>query len=207
MDKDYEVIYVDDGSKDDSLKILRHMRSKDKRIRILGLDKNYGQTSALHAGFYAARGNFIVTLDADLQYDPGDIIKIIKGLEGADVVISYRTNRRAIDGYIKDASSMIARWIRNKLLREDFKDAGSFRGFRKTCLKRTMLYKGLQVFIPSLLQMQGFRIREIPVRVYPRKYGKSKYGIKNRLFRQLRTLLAVKWMKDNLIKYKVKEEV
>lgn len=141
LNKDYGVIYIDDGSTDNSFEILREIQLQDNRVQLISFDKNYGQTSALLAGIQNARGDFILTIDADLQYDPNDLIRILNELEGCDVVACYRSERRCADGYIKFISSKIGNYVRNKVLKENFKDAGCFlRGYREKCLDRLALY-------------------------------------------------------------------
>lgn len=204
LNKNFEIIFIDDGSSDKSFRVLEEIKAIDTRIRVIKFYKNYGQTSALAAGLFYARGDFILTIDADLQYNPRDLIRIFKELENNDVVITYRVNRRIVDGNIKFIASKIANHIRNKVLKENFKDVGFLRGYRKKCLDRLVLYRGFQVFIPSFLNMEGYRIKEIEVESYPRRYGKSKYNIKNRLFRELFALMIVKWMQKNRLKYRIK---
>ena len=205
LDRDYEVIYIDDGSTDGSFKILKEIESKDEKVMLISFDRNYGQTAALDMGFHSARGNFILTMDADLTYDVSDLIRILNELKNSDVIIGYRCNRKETDGLIKHISSKAANYIRNKLLGENFKDAGCFlRGYRKECIEKITLYKGFQVFMCSLMKTRGYKVREIEVRTYPRIYGKSKYNIRNRLFKGLVALLIVRWMQSHLLSYKIK---
>jgi glycosyltransferase involved in cell wall biosynthesis len=208
LGKSYEIIFINDGSKDSSLKILNEIKLKNDRVKLISFKKNYGKTSAIAAGFRRAKGDFILTVDADLQYDLNDLIRILRELEYNDCVISYRFNRREVDGFIKYISSKIANYVRNKILGENFKDVGCFlAGYKKECLDKLVFYRGFQVFIPSLLNMLGFRIKEIGVRVYPRKYGKSKYNIRNRLFKEFLALLVIKWMQKNRLKYKILNDI
>lgn len=200
--KQYELIFVNDGSNDGSLNILKDIQHKDISVRVISFDKNYGQTSALDAGFKAAEGKIILTIDADLQYDPRDLLRIIKELDNNDVdaVLGRRINRTS--GFFKNTSSKAAIFVRNVLLREFYQDS-SLAGYKKTAIKNLTLYAGTQVFIPTLLKMQGCRIKEINVKEYPRKHGKSKYNIRNRIFSGLFALFVVRWMKANKLKYKI----
>jgi len=158
----------------------------------------------LDAGLRAARGEFILTIDADLHFNVKDFIRILKELENYDVVIGYRINRRQVDGYVRFTASKIANYVRNKVLNESFKDTGCFiRGFRRTCLNKLELCKRGQNLMISLLNMKGYRIKEIPVKVYPRKFEKSKYTVKKMLFEALPALLLVKLKQKNLLKYKI----
>jgi len=204
LGKDYELVFVDDGSSDKSLEELKEIRSKDSRVRIISFDRNYGQTCAFDAGFKAAKGEFVLTMDADLTYDIRDCLRILDALSDSDAVIGVRSNRKAVDGMIKFISSKIANLARNAVLKEDFKDAGcALRGFRSIALKDLLLYRGTQVFIISLLHMQGYKIKEIGVKCYPRKYGKSKYNIRNRILKELFALFAVWYMKFRRLHYNI----
>lgn len=205
LNRNYEIIYIDDGSTDESFKILKEIELRDREVKLISFERNYGQTAALDMGLHAAHGNFVLTIEADLTYDVGDLMRILNELENSDVVIGYRCNRKDTDGYVKHISSKVANYIRNKLLREDFKDAGCFlRGYKKGCLKEVILYKGFQVFMCSLMKMRGYKVKEIKIEVYPRIYGKSKYNIRNRLFKELGALLIVRWMQDHSLSYKIK---
>lgn len=206
MNREYEIIYINDGSNDNSFEILQRIQSDDAKIKLINFYKNYGQTSALYAGLHQAKGEYILTMDADLQNDANDLIRILEELHKNDVVIGNRINRKACDGFIKFISSKIANFVRNKVLKEDFKDVGSpLRGYRRGCLKDliSMKYEEFYVFTISLLNMAGYQIKEIPVKTYRRKYGKSNYNIRNRLFKTLIALLVVKWLQNNRLRYKI----
>jgi dolichol-phosphate mannosyltransferase len=204
LHKQHELIFVNDGSTDNSLSILKNILQADKSVKIISFDKNYGQTSALDAGFKHAKGEIIVTIDADLQYAPQDLLRIIDELERSDIdaVFGKRINRAS--GFVKTICSKVAVFVRNAVLRETYQDC-SLAGYKKICLRDLVLYGETQVFIPALLIMEGRKIKEINVREYPRKYGKSKYGIRNRFLKGLHALLVVKWMKSNKLKYKIAE--
>lgn len=203
LNEEFEIIFVDDGSTDDSFGILKEIALKDKRVKPIKFAQNYGQTSALDAGLRRAKGDFILTIDADLQYDPKDLIRIFEELKNNDVVICHRINRRNSDGCIKDLSSKIANYIRSMVLKEDFTDVGFLKGFRRECLEGLFLYDGFEVFVASLMNIAGWRIKKIDVELSSRKYGKSKYNIRNRFFKRAVALMIVKWMKDNRLKYKI----
>ena len=159
-------------------------------------------------GFKAARGRYVVTMDADLQNDPHDIPMLLSHLEQWDAVTGWRVNRAAGDSLIRRLSSQIANRVRNVLSDETIRDSGcTFRGFRRECLKDLVLYKGFHRFIPTLLRMRGFRVLEVPVNHRLRRFGQSKYGIGNRAFRAFYDLLVVRWMKDRLLRYEVAENL
>jgi dolichol-phosphate mannosyltransferase len=200
--KSYELIFINDGSLDNSLNILKDIAKKHGFVRIISFDKNYGKTFALDAGLKNAKGEIVLTIDADLQYDPKDLLNIIAELENSniDAVLGRRINRTS--GFIKKICSHVAIFIRNKVLKESYKGC-YLAGYKKQALKNLILYKGFQDFIPCLLKMEGCSVKEINVKEYPRKYGKSKYGIMNRFLKGLCALLVVKWMKDNRPKYRI----
>jgi dolichol-phosphate mannosyltransferase len=202
----YEAIFVDDGSQDRSAEIIRECREQDPRVRLLRLKANAGETAATDAGFKASRGRYVVVMDADLQNDPHDIPAMLAHLERWDAVTGWRVHRAAGDSRIRRLSSRIANRIRNALSQESIQDSGcTFRAFRRECLRDLVLYKGFHRFVPTLLKMQGFRVLEVPVNHRPRRFGASKYGIRNRALRAFLDLLVVRWMKDRQLRYEVAE--
>lgn len=200
-----ELIFVDDGSGDGSRGRLRALAAKDPRVRVLALDRNHGQTAALDAGFRAARGDVIVTLDADGQNDPADIPKLLAELGRAEVVNGVRVGRR--DGWLRRVSSRVANGVRNRVTGESVTDVGcSLRAMRAEPLRRVKLFRGAHRFLPTLLRLEGARVVEVPVSHRPRRSGRSKYGIRNRLFAGVVDLLAVRWMQARALRYDVREE-
>jgi glycosyltransferase involved in cell wall biosynthesis len=205
LKRDFEIIYINDGSVDGSLMVLEDIRREDPKVKLINFDVNYGQTSALDAGFRYAQGKHILTMDADMQSDANDLVKIYAELQTHDVVIGNRINRLECDGLVKFLSSRIANGVRNLVLRENFKDVGCFlRGYKRECIEGLVLYRGLQVFILSLLNMKGYKIKELDVTMSPRKFGKSNYGLNNRLLKELIALFFVRWCKDNALHYCIK---
>jgi glycosyltransferase involved in cell wall biosynthesis len=205
-----EILLVDDASKDDSWKQIETLVKKDPRVRGLKFMHNCGETAASDAGMRAARGQFVMTMDADLQNDPRDIPKFIEALnQGWDCVCGSRVaNRGKGDSFVKVVSSRIANWVRNKLSQENITDAGcTYRAFKRECVDRLKLYRGLHRFIPTLLKMEGYTVTEIAVSNNPRVHGESKYGVWNRLFKSFRDLLAIRWMKSRLLNYQVELEL
>lgn len=195
-----EIIFVDDGSRDESLQLLRALEAKDARVRVVALDVNAGQSAALDAGFRAVRGDVIATLDADLQNDPADIVRLLPGLEQADVVNGIRTPRN--DDLVRRVASRVANAVRNRMTGVHVSDIGcSLRVMRTRHVRRIKLYNGLHRFLPTLLAMEGARLCEVEVAHRPRRYGVSKYGIGNRLFVAVADLLAVCWMQRRMLRY------
>lgn len=205
---EYEVIFVDDGSKDRSAEIVRGFRDHDARVRLVRLKANAGETAATDAGFKTVRGRYVVVMDADLQNDPHDIPTMLTHLDQWDAVTGWRVNRAAGDSWVRQVSSRIANDVRNRLSEETIQDSGcTFRAFRRECLRDLVLYKGFHRFIPTLLKMRGYRVLEVPVNHRPRRFGQSKYGIGNRAMRAFVDLLVVRWMKDRLLRYEVAENL
>ena len=205
-----EILLVDDGSSDGSWQAIESLVAKDPRVRGLKFKFNCGETAASDAGLRAARGKYVMTMDADLQNDPADIPKFIEALgQGWDCVCGTRVATRGKgDNFIRVASSRIANSVRNKLSDENITDAGcTYRAFKRDCVARLKLYRGLHRFIPTLLKMEGFTVTEIPVTNNPRLHGESKYGVWNRLFKSFRDLLAIRWMKSRLLAYQVAIEL
>jgi glycosyltransferase involved in cell wall biosynthesis len=207
---DGEILLVDDGSKDGSWAQIEKLVAQDARVRGLKFKTNCGETAASDAGLRAARGKYVMTMDADLQNDPKDIPAFIQTLDkGWDCVCGTRVATRGKgDSFIRVASSRIANWVRNKLSEEQISDAGcTYRAFKRECVAKLKLYRGLHRFIPTLLKMEGFTVTEIAVTNNPRLHGESKYGVWNRLFKSLRDLLAIRWMKSRLLGYEVATEL
>ena len=190
-----EIVLVDDGSGDGSPTILRELAHKDERVRVITLEGRYGQASALDAGFRAARAPITVTLDADLQNDPADIPMLLEHLgDDVDVVNGVRRDRH--DTVWKIFTSRIANGVRNRLTGESVTDVGcSLRVMRTVFLRRIRLDRGLHRFLPTLLRLEGARMVEVPVSHRPRRYGRSKYGARNRLFAAIADLVRVRRMK------------
>jgi glycosyltransferase involved in cell wall biosynthesis len=204
----FEVVFVDDGSRDRSAELIRGFRDVDPRARLVRLKVNAGETAATDAGFKAARGRWVVTMDADLQNDPHDIPTLLAHLDRWDAVTGWRVNRGEGDSLVRRISSRVANRTRNLISDESIQDSGcTFRAFRRECLRGLVLYRGFHRFIPTLLKMRGYRVIEVPVRNRPRRFGQSKYGVLNRLFVATADLLVVRWMKNRLLRYEVAEDL
>ncbi len=205
---EFEVIFVDDGSQDRSAEVIRGLREADRRVRLVRFKANAGESAATDAGFRAARGRWVVTMDADLQNDPADIPRLLAHLDQWDAVTGWRVNRASGDVLPKRIASWVANRIRNWVSDEVVADSGcTFRAFRRDCLRGLVLYRGFHRFIPTLLRMQGYRVIEIPVNHRSRRFGRSKYGITNRALGAFCDLLAVRWMKSRTLRYEVAEDL
>jgi glycosyltransferase involved in cell wall biosynthesis len=206
LGKTYEMIFVDDGSKDQSRRLLKEMVTQYPQIRVLGFKKNCGETAAGAAGIKEARGGIVITIDADLQNDPKDIPRMLDYLKEYDMVTGWRQKRE--DSWVKRITSKIANRIRNSLSGEEIQDSGcTFRAYKRKCLQEIKLYKGMHRFLPTLVKMEGYRVIEIPIAHHPRKFGVSKYTTWNRMWRAFVDLLAVKWMKSRHIHYDIEERI
>jgi len=199
--RSFEIIYVDDGSTDGSGPLLDELARYYLEVRVFHFDRNYGQTSAFHAGFHQAGGELIATLDGDLQYDPADILTLLPLAEHYDLVCGWRQDRH--DTLVKRLSSRIANAIRNAVIHDGVHDTGcSLKVFRRRVVERIPLFEGMHRFFPALARLYGFTVTEVPVRHFPRAHGQSKYGIGNRIFKGLRDLLAVRWMQRRRLTYR-----
>lgn len=201
-----EVVFVDDGSRDGSLALLRTIAAGDARVRVVELDGNQGQTAAFVAGFAAARGAITVTLDADLQNDPADIPRLLDAFDGtgADVVNGVRVRRN--DSWLRRVSSRVANGVRNRVTHESVSDVGcSLRAMRTEQLRRIRPFRNMHRFLPTLLRLEGAsRIVEIPVSHRPRRHGSSKYGIGNRLWVGIADLYGVRWLQARHLSVRVR---
>jgi glycosyltransferase involved in cell wall biosynthesis len=205
----YEIVITDDCSQDKSWDILKGLAVADPRVRVQRLNRNCGESAASWAGLKAARGQFLVTLDADLQNDPKDLPKFIEALKRYDCVCGTRVESRGQgDSFIRIASSRIANWVRNKLSGERISDAGcTYRAFKRECVQNLKFFKGMHRFLPTLFKIEGFTVTEIAVSNNPRFAGQSHYGVWNRLFASFYDLLAVRWMKKRMFRFTVAERV
>ena len=202
----FEVLFIDDGSRDRSAEIVRGFRDADPRVRLIRLKANSGETAATDAGFRSARGRWLVTMDADLQNDPHDLPMLLAHLDQWDGVTGWRVKRD--DPFIRRASSRIANAIRNWVSDENVQDSGcTYRAFRRECLRSLVLYRGFHRFVPTLLRMHGYRVLEVPVNHRPRRFGQSKYGIGNRAVAAFKDLLVIRWMKDRVLRYDIAEDL
>jgi glycosyltransferase involved in cell wall biosynthesis len=202
---DWELVLVDDGSTDGSGEKMDELSATDNRIRILHFEANRGQTAGLDAGFRHARGRTIGLLDADLQTFPEDLPQLLHILqeENLDAVVGIRADRK--DTGWRKFSSWFANGVRNKLTREDIVDTGCpIKVFRAEAIRSVKLFTGMHRFLPTLLRMEGFSVRQVPVRHASRLTGSSKYGTLDRAFSGLRDALGVRWMQDRSMRWKLK---
>ncbi len=192
--KNYEIIFVNDGSTDNSLEVLKNLHNKDKNVKIVNFRKNFGQSAAISAGFDYCKGKYVITLDSDLQNDPADIPKIIEKLErNYDIVNGWRKDRK--DKFI---TRKIPSYFGNKLIsfitKVKLHDYGcTLRGFKMDVVKNLKLYGEMHRYIPAIASRMGIKSIEIPVNHRERRFGKSKYGL-GRTFRVILDLISIKYL-------------
>ena len=189
---DYEILFVDDGSKDQTVPIASTLAAKDKRLRVIKFRRNYGQTPAMAAGIDNARGRILVTMDGDLQNDPDDIPMLVRKIdEGFDIVVGWRHKRQ--DKLItRKIPSKIANWLIGKITGVPIKDNGcSLKAYKASVIQNIPLYSEMHRFIPAMTSLAGTRIAEIRVKHHARMFGESKYGL-SRIYKVLIDLLTIK---------------
>lgn len=202
----WELIFVDDGSTDSSLKILQDLKKEKKHLRIISFTKNFGQSSAFDAGFKAAQGEFVITLDGDRQNDPNDIPKLLAVMDGCDLACGWRVNRK--DSFSKKFTSKLANALRSKICRDGVNDTGcSLKVYRKSSLQQIKMFHGMHRFLPALFNIEGFVVKEVPVNHRPRTQGTTKYNFFNRSFNTIADMLAVRWMRKRHLHYSVKKDL
>jgi len=202
----WEVVAVDDGSRDGSLDVLKQLRREHPMLRIVKLARNSGQTAALDAGWAAASGRYVVSLDADLQNDPADIPSMLRLLEreNVDMVIGVRVDRK--DSLAKKVQSRIGNSVRDWITGDRITDTGcSLKLVRREQIGRIGMFNGMHRFLPTLVRMDGGRVIEMPVNHRPRRFGHSKYGAMNRAIRGLADCFAVRWMASRKLRYDAEE--
>ncbi len=190
----YEMVFVDDGSKDNSYRVLSDIYEHDRRVNVVRLRRNFGQTAALSAGFHEAKGDVVIAMDGDLQHAPEDIPVLLQKIdEGYDIASGWRKNR-VDNALMRKIPSRIANWLMAKASGIDLRDFGTtFKAYRAEVLKEVNLYGELHRFIPALASFYGARIAEVPIRNTPRAAGDSHYGI-GRTFRVLFDILTIKFL-------------
>ena len=202
--KPFEVIIIDDGCTDDTPRLLSDAMARYAWLRVIRMACNGGQSAAFEAGFAAARGQVIATIDADLQNDPEEIPRLLPLLDGCDMITGWRKDRQ--DTGFRRWQSRIANRIRNWITQETVSDSAcSLKIYKAHAVKGLKLFRGAHRYIPTLVKMRGHTVREEPVKHSPRFAGTAKYGFRNRAFVGLMDLLGVRWMKKRYLRYHAQE--
>lgn len=201
----YEILFVDDGSSDNSLNKIKTLLQEDKHIKYISFAQNRGQSAALYAGFTYASGDTIITMDSDLQNDAKDIPNMLKYYGDYDMVTGWRYSRK--DTFSKKMGSKIGNGVRNFLTNETIHDTGcSLKIMRADMLKKIKMFKGLHRFLPTLMRLEGARVKEIKVNHRQRIHGKSKYTNLKRAQEGFYDLMSVRWMIKRYINYTIKDK-
>ncbi|HZS25153.1 MAG TPA: glycosyltransferase family 2 protein [Gaiellaceae bacterium] len=189
----YEIVVVDDGSRDGTFARLTELADRDPRLKVIRLRRNFGQTAAMSAGFDHASGEVIVPMDGDLQNDPRDIPRLLEKLaEGYDVVSGWRKDRQ--DSAVRRLPSRVANWLIGVVTGVHLHDYGcTLKAYRAEVLRETRLYGEMHRFLPALAKLAGAEIAELPVRHHARRFGRSKYGLK-RTAKVILDLITVKFL-------------
>jgi glycosyltransferase involved in cell wall biosynthesis len=208
LGKPFEVLIIDDGSTDQTPQLLADGQKQYPWLRVLRMKKNAGQSAGFEAGFNAARGKYIATIDADLQNDPEEVPRLVKMLDEQpeyDMITGWRKDRQ--DTNFRRWQSRQANKIRNWISQDDINDsASSLKVYRAEALRGLKLFNGAHRFFPALVKMRGFKVMETPVKHSQRFAGTAKYGFRNRAFRAFIDLLGVRWMKMRYLRYEVGEK-
>lgn len=198
---DYEIIYIDDGSTDNSYEVIKNLRKNNNRIHCIKFRRNYGKSAALAVGFDMAKGKFVITMDADLQDDPEEIPNLIAKLrEGYDLVSGWKKKR--YDPISKTIPSKFFNWVTSKASGVKLHDFNcGLKGYKREVVKSLYVYGEMHRYLPALAHLDGFKVTEIVVKHHPRKYGKTKFGLSRFIYGfldLLTVLVTAKYMKRPL---------
>lgn len=194
--ENYEIIFVDDGSTDNSFGVLKEINRDNKKVKVIKLRRNFGQSAATAAGLDYAKGELIITMDGDMQNDPQDIPTLLEelGKENCDVVCGWRFDRT--DPLLKRLFSTFANWLRRKFVAGNIHDSGcTLRVYKKECLNDLELYGEMHRYIPVLMLRKGYKVCEVKVRHHKRKFGKTKYNWKRIIKGFLDLIVVIFWQK------------
>ncbi len=198
------VLFVNDGSKDNSERLLKEICARHTDFYYLGLARNGGLSAAMKAGIDNSDSEFVGYIDADLQTTPEDFNSLLDYIEDYEMVMGIRTGRK--DSFVKNMSSKIANGFRRSMTHDGVEDTGCpLKILRTDYAKRIPFFTGMHRFLPALIQLQDGKVKQIPVRHFPRLAGKSKYNLRNRLVGPFKDCFAYRWMKKRYINYQVAE--
>lgn len=195
---EYEIIVVNDGSTDNSSVEIDKVLTEFSSVKKINFKKNLGQTAATFAGIKKSTGKYIVTMDSDMQTDPEDIYVLLNYIDKYDFINGKRTTRE--DGFKRKISSLIGNGVRNFITKDSIQDTGCpIKLFKKECSKAFFPINGMHRFMPTLAKIAGYSVIEVPVKHFDRVYGKSKYGVFNRVFKGLKDAFGIRWLKSRYI--------
>ncbi|MBI5598487.1 MAG: glycosyltransferase family 2 protein [Deltaproteobacteria bacterium] len=195
LKRPYEIVFVDDGSRDNSMKVLEAMQGKDPNVVVVSFRRNFGQTAAMAAGFDYSKGDIVITMDADMQNDPADIPLLLDKIKDHDVVSGWRKERKD-PFFTRRLPSMIANGLISAVTGVKLHDYGcTLKAYRREVVENIKLYGEMHRFIPAIASWVGARITEAETRHHPRRYGRSKYGI-SRTIRVILDLITVKFLQS-----------
>ena len=198
------VLFVNDGSQDNSERLLKEVCVRHADFYYLGLARNVGLSAAMKAGIDNSDSEFVGYIDADLQTTPEDFNSLLDYIEDYEMVMGIRTGRK--DSFVKNMSSKIANGFRRSMTHDGVEDTGCpLKILRTDYAKRIPFFTGMHRFLPALIQLQNGKVKQIPVRHFPRLAGKSKYNLRNRLVGPFKDCFAYRWMKKRYINYQVAE--
>ncbi|HOZ45843.1 MAG TPA: glycosyltransferase family 2 protein [Candidatus Hydrogenedentes bacterium] len=201
----YECLFANDCSDDGTRAAIERMHAEIPQVRPIHLARRSGQSAAVVAAMRRSKGEFILTLDGDLQNDPCDFPRMLELLQDHDCVCGYRANRH--DTWIRKVSSKIGNGAREAVLKDGIRDAGcGSKGFRRSCIEHVISFNGMHRYFAVLMRAAGKTIAECPVTHHPRQHGISKYGINNRLWRGIYDLFGVRWLKRRYVAIQVEGE-
>ncbi len=199
----YEIVLVNDGSKDRSEALLNELADEDPAVNVIHFSQNRGQTAAIYAGLKHSAGELVALIDADLQTDPNDIFTLMPYLEQVDFVNGKRVDRR--DTLVKKVSSRVGNGIRNWLTGDEIYDTGCpMKLMKREVADSYYLYEGMHRFLPTMAKMNGFKVMEVAVAHRERQHGVSKYGVLNRAFVGLMDAIVIGWLRKRVIRYDIK---
>ncbi len=198
--RNFELVLVDDGSSDATIANI----PQRPEVRVVAFAQNAGQSAAMYAGVYLAKGRIIALMDGDLQNDPADLPRLLEEIDkGYDLVCGYRAKRK--DTTFKRIQSRIANLVRSRFTGDGVRDTGcSLKAMRRECREALVPFRGMHRFIPALIKGMGYKITELPVNHRPRTAGVSKYGFGNRALKATRDMFGVKWLLSRQFKIRLK---
>lgn len=201
---DVQLLLVNDGSTDDSLVAIKELASQSDKVHYISFKKNAGLSAAIRAGIVSANTEWVGYIDADLQTDPIDFLKLEAFLGEFDLVTGWREGRK--DSVVKNMSSSFANWFRDSLLHDGVQDSGCpLKIMRRSVALEMPFFKGMHRFFPALVQLQNKKVKEVPVTHFPRVTGQSKFNVWNRLLSPFMDTMAVRWLKKRQTPFEIGE--